>query len=108
MNEIEGSGLLPEMENIICQLERGTVVTKFFQKKHPDRRILSVKRETRQVVWCKPMSKRNVYEGAGKILFYCVTNYAYMVFKVKTLVWYQQRVSMCSSKFSIHPCLTYN
>lgn len=67
MNEMDGSGLLPEMENIICQLERGTVVTKFFQKKHPDRRILSVKRETRQVVWCKPMSKRNVYEGAGKI-----------------------------------------
>lgn len=64
MNETDGTGLLPEMENIICQLERGTVVTKFFQKKHPDRRILSVKRETRQVVWYKPMSKRNVYEGA--------------------------------------------
>lgn len=62
---VDGVGLLPEMENIICQLERGTVVTKFFQKKHPDRRILAVKRETRQVVWYKPMMKRNVYEGTG-------------------------------------------
>lgn len=69
LNENDGAGLLPEMENIICQLERGTVVTKFFQKKHPDRRILSVKRETRQVVWYKPMTKRNVYEGAGIHLF---------------------------------------
>lgn len=64
-NEGDGVGLLPEMENIICQLERGTVVTKFFLKKHPDRRILVVKRETRQVVWYKPMSKRNVYGGFG-------------------------------------------
>lgn len=63
-NPLEAS--LPEMEHIICQLERGTVVTKFFQRKHPERRTLSVKRETRQVVWFKPMTRRNVYEGAGK------------------------------------------
>lgn len=59
------SGLLSEMEHVMCQLERGTVVTKFFQRKQPDRRILSVKRETRQVVWHKPIPRRNVYEGAG-------------------------------------------
>ena len=59
---------MPEMEHIICQLERGTVVTKFFQKKSPDKRILSVKRETRQVVWYRPMTRRNVYEGAGMLL----------------------------------------
>ncbi len=70
LNEVDGAGLLPEMENIICQLERGTAVTKFFQKKSPERRVLSVKRETRQVVWYKPMSKRNVYEGSGKSLFF--------------------------------------
>lgn len=62
----DNGGMLPEMEHIICQLERGTVVTKFFQRKHPEKRILSVKRETRQVVWFKPMSRRNSYEGAGK------------------------------------------
>jgi phosphatidylinositol phospholipase C gamma-1 len=83
MNEMDGSGLLPEIENIICQLERGTVVTKFFQKKHPDRRILSVKRETRQVVWCKPMSKRNVYEGAGKT-FVSLCIKLYIPVKLKT------------------------
>lgn len=66
-NEVDGMGLLPEMENVICRLEIGTIVYKFFQKKHHDRRIFSVKRETRQVVWCKPMSKRNIYEGAGTL-----------------------------------------
>lgn len=57
---------MADMEHVISQLERGTVVTKFFQKKHPDRRMLAVKKETRQVVWYKPMCKRNDYEGAGE------------------------------------------
>ncbi|XP_032784471.2 1-phosphatidylinositol 4,5-bisphosphate phosphodiesterase gamma-1 isoform X1 [Daphnia magna] len=52
-----------ELENFICQLEIGTVVTKFFKKKQPDKRNLSIKRESRQVVWYKEMSKRNNYEG---------------------------------------------
>lgn len=55
-----------ELENFICQLEIGTVVTKFFKKKQPDKRNLSIKRESRQVVWYKEMSKRNNYEGIGK------------------------------------------
>ena len=64
----ESNGSLQEMEHIICQLERGTVVTKFFQRKHPERRTMSVKKETRQVVWFKPMGRPNVYEGSGKNL----------------------------------------
>jgi len=43
--------LVPEAEQLINQLERGTVVTKFFFRKRPERRTLAVRRETRQLVW---------------------------------------------------------
>lgn len=54
-----------ELENIVCQLEIGTVVTKFFKNKQPDKRNLLVKKESRQIVWYKKI--RNVYEGIGKL-----------------------------------------
>ncbi|XP_034945841.1 1-phosphatidylinositol 4,5-bisphosphate phosphodiesterase gamma-1 [Chelonus insularis] len=47
------SGIIPEMEQIISQLERGTVVTKFFQRRRPEKKTLMIRRETRQVVWSK-------------------------------------------------------
>lgn len=67
-NEVESDPeiSIQELENIVCKLEIGTVVTKFFKKKQPDKRNLSFKRESRQIVWYKQMSKRNVYEGIGK------------------------------------------
>ena len=69
MNTISGinnPGFIPEMELIISQLERGTVVTKFFFRKRPERRTLSIKRETRQIVWQRSVTGRNVFEGASK------------------------------------------
>lgn len=42
---------IPELEQVINQLERGTVVTKFFIRKRPEKRTLSIRRETRQVIW---------------------------------------------------------
>jgi hypothetical protein len=53
-----------DLENIVTQLEIGTVFTKFFKKKQPDKRNLSVKKESRQIVWYKKI--RTVYEGIGK------------------------------------------
>ncbi|XP_066996227.2 1-phosphatidylinositol 4,5-bisphosphate phosphodiesterase gamma-1 [Anabrus simplex] len=54
-----GVSFIPEMEQIISQLERGTVVIKFYPRKRPERKTLLIRRETRQVVW----SRRTV-EGA--------------------------------------------
>ncbi|ODN02952.1 1-phosphatidylinositol 4,5-bisphosphate phosphodiesterase gamma-1 [Orchesella cincta] len=42
---------IPELEQVINQLERGTVVTKFFLRKRPEKRTLSIRRETRQIIW---------------------------------------------------------
>ncbi|XP_012280746.1 1-phosphatidylinositol 4,5-bisphosphate phosphodiesterase gamma-1 isoform X2 [Orussus abietinus] len=41
------------MEHVISQLERGTVVIKFFARKRPERKTLIVKRSTRQIIWSK-------------------------------------------------------
>nr|CAD7460121.1 unnamed protein product [Timema tahoe] len=54
---------IPEMEQIINQLERGTVVTKFFPRKRPERKTLMIRRETRQVVWARAATTRS-FEGA--------------------------------------------
>lgn len=45
---------IPEQELVINQLERGTVVTKFFFRKRAERRTLAVRRETKQVIWQRP------------------------------------------------------
>ena len=58
-----------ELEIIVGHLEIGTVVTKFFKNKQPDKRNLLFKRESRQIVWYKEMSKRNVYEGISKRIY---------------------------------------
>lgn len=65
-----------ELEIIIGHLEIGTVVTKFFKNKQPDKRNLLFKRESRQIVWYKEMSKRNVYEGISKRIFQFFLIYA--------------------------------
>nr|CAD7580696.1 unnamed protein product [Timema californicum] len=67
-NGITSSGsFIPEMEQIINQLERGTVVTKFFPRKRPERKTLMIRRETRQVVWARAATTRS-FEGAGNVL----------------------------------------
>lgn len=40
---------LGEMEQIICQLERGTLIQKFYPRKRPEKKTLMLRRETRQV-----------------------------------------------------------
>ncbi|XP_063235452.1 1-phosphatidylinositol 4,5-bisphosphate phosphodiesterase gamma-1 [Bacillus rossius redtenbacheri] len=54
---------IPEMEQVINQLERGTVVTKFFPRKRPERKTLMIRRETRQIVWSRAATNRS-FEGA--------------------------------------------
>jgi phosphatidylinositol phospholipase C gamma-1 len=58
---------IPEMEQIISQLERGTVVTKFYPRKRPEKRTLMIRRETRQIVWARTAATRT-FESAGKYI----------------------------------------
>jgi len=62
------NGIIPEMEQIISQLERGTVVTKFFSRKRPEKKTLMIRRETRQIVWSRSATFRP-FDGSGKIPF---------------------------------------
>ena len=47
---------------VIGQLERGTVISKFYYRKRPERKMLAVRRETMFVVWYRVSSSRNMYE----------------------------------------------
>lgn len=40
---------LGAMDRIICILERGTLITKFYTRKKPEPKFLTLRRETRQV-----------------------------------------------------------
>lgn len=61
----DGVGLVPQTELIISQLERGTLITKFFPRRRPEKKVLKILRETRQLVWCRPTvtDPRSMYEG---------------------------------------------
>ena len=59
------NGIIPEMEQIISQLERGTVVTKFFPRKRPEKKTLMIRRETRQIVWSRSATFRP-FDGSSK------------------------------------------
>ncbi|GAB0091623.1 1-phosphatidylinositol 4,5-bisphosphate phosphodiesterase gamma [Sergentomyia squamirostris] len=57
-------------EQTICNLERGTIVTKFFPRRKPEKKSLLLRRETGQVVWCPITSEkdqRNSFEGSLEI-----------------------------------------
>lgn len=57
-------GLIHAMEQIIAQLERGTLITKFYPRKRPERKTLSIRRETYQLMWSRNLQpQRNSYEG---------------------------------------------
>ncbi|KAF7269728.1 hypothetical protein GWI33_017246 [Rhynchophorus ferrugineus] len=60
-----GAGYIPEMEQIISQLERGTLVTKFSWRKKPESKTLAIRRETRQLIWTRTSTNisRTSYEG---------------------------------------------
>lgn len=60
-----GAGYIPEMEQIISQLERGTLVTKFSWRKKSERKTLAIRRETREVVWSRAASgPKPTFDGA--------------------------------------------
>lgn len=59
-----GVGFMPETELIISQLERGTLITKFFTRKRPEKKMLKILRETRQLAWYRTTAEnRSLYEG---------------------------------------------
>ena len=57
--------IIREMEQVISQLERGTVVTKFFQRRRPEKKTLLIRRETRQIVWSRSSTARP-FDGSGE------------------------------------------
>ena len=61
-----GSGYIPEMEQIISQLERGTLVMKYSLRKKAEHKTLAIRRETRQIVWTRATTTnaRPVHDGA--------------------------------------------
>ena len=61
------SAFLSERELAIGHLERGSVITKYYVKKKPEKRMLAVRRETMLVVWYKAIHSRNMFEGAVDI-----------------------------------------
>lgn len=40
---------LGEMEETVCMLERGTIITKYYPRRRPEQKTLMLRRETRQV-----------------------------------------------------------
>ncbi|CAG9864543.1 unnamed protein product [Phyllotreta striolata] len=60
-----GAGYIGEMEQIISQLERGTLVHKYSWRKKPERKTLAIRRETKQLIWTRPASNsKPSYDGA--------------------------------------------
>lgn len=57
--------LIHEADQLISYIERGSTVLKFYPRKRPERRSLSVRRETHQVIWSRTgVSQKNAYEAA--------------------------------------------
>ena len=63
----DSQAFLPERELTIGHLERGSIITKYYLKKKPEKRMLAVRRETMLVVWYKATHLRNHFEGAVDI-----------------------------------------
>ncbi|XP_070574181.1 1-phosphatidylinositol 4,5-bisphosphate phosphodiesterase gamma-1-like isoform X2 [Ptychodera flava] len=55
---------LQELNELLRKLELGTVLSKFFPKKRPERRTFQVKLETRQIIWSRVLGRP---EGAADI-----------------------------------------
>ncbi|XP_077982282.1 1-phosphatidylinositol 4,5-bisphosphate phosphodiesterase gamma-1-like [Glandiceps talaboti] len=53
-----------ELNELLRKLELGTVLTKFFPKKRPEKRTFQVKLETRQIIWSRVLGRP---EGAADI-----------------------------------------
>ncbi|XP_059470095.1 1-phosphatidylinositol 4,5-bisphosphate phosphodiesterase gamma-1 [Neocloeon triangulifer] len=55
--------IIPEEEQIIGLLERGTVVNKFYHRKRMEKKTLMLRRETRQVIWSRSNTNPKAFEG---------------------------------------------
>ena len=63
----------PHMISTIRTLEEGIMLTKFAFKKRPERKMVQVKLETRQLMWAKSVGQGK-QEGVGKyIITYLAT-----------------------------------
>ncbi|CAH1709910.1 1-phosphatidylinositol 4,5-bisphosphate phosphodiesterase gamma-1 isoform X2 [Aphis gossypii] len=57
--------LISELEQIMNILERGTIVTRFYLKKRPEKRTLRLRKETRQILWSRTSSNNNkTFDGS--------------------------------------------
>lgn len=57
--------LIHEADQLISYIERGSSVLKFYPRKRAERRSVSVRRETHQVIWSRASApQRQAYEGA--------------------------------------------
>lgn len=49
-----------EMDHIISRLEQGSMLTKFYPKGKPEKRFFCLRRNTRELVWFKSVTERNI------------------------------------------------
>lgn len=57
--------LIHEADQLISYIERGSTILKFYPRKRPERRTLTVRRETHQVIWFRNGApQRQAFEGA--------------------------------------------
>jgi len=62
--------LISEHEQIMNILERGTIVTRFYLKKRPEKRTLRLRKETRQILWSRTSSTNNkTFDGSCNYMF---------------------------------------
>ena len=52
-----------ELDHIVSRLEQGSVLTKFYPKGKPEKRFFCLRKNTRELVWFKPVGGRNVLEN---------------------------------------------
>jgi len=60
-------GGLPEREQTIGTLERGTVVTRLCGKQKPEKKAMLVRREAMSIVWQRALAGKNSFDGAVDI-----------------------------------------
>ncbi|XP_025416925.1 1-phosphatidylinositol 4,5-bisphosphate phosphodiesterase gamma-1 isoform X2 [Sipha flava] len=58
--------LISEIDQIMIMLERGTIVTRFYLKKKPEKRTLRLRKETRQILWSR-VNSTNVKKFEGSL-----------------------------------------
>jgi len=66
MSNKEGkSRKLGDIHDILCALEQGSVLTRYFPKKHPESRTFRVMLQTRELAWMRSSGAK--VEGVGML-----------------------------------------